>query len=473
MELRIYTRHELQALMLRYLITTTGRFKRIVYFGIMSVLRQVIYAVSWVLEGISLNTHAIATRYHVHNADGEFLRNLARDIALNIGQKGAKARGKIYLTARENSPGSFQVDPRVLSITIERDGAVYTYAPETQQPIVFAREPGASIATAVTWYAAVSIGSDSNFNPDRYPKIQPKLVTENLLVDSVRVCSDGFTGGHAEEYSDAEIREQIWDYYEGLGGGNPASIRFQARTIPGIVHASPVEDDPTPGESTLYLSDADGYAHPELIDAVRTHIEGDGTQNLGFRPLGIPMNYQAARRLSTTIVYSVAMKNGLAPKEYRELIHAGIRSGLDSSGFGLSLNPLTIEGWIKTVSQVDRMTGLNVYLFALQDEIPGIRILTGSLGAWNSPKILRYKPSVRMLSFDDGEYQPIVSGLMTLTGRDRSYVKLTVEPDMLPRWYRESEVTRVQFGINDRGYQLKQSEITRTYRIITDIEEVS
>lgn len=469
MDLKVYSRFELQAMMIRSLIANTGKFSRLVYYGITSIVRQTFYAVSWVLEGLSLDTHIAATKYHLDNANSEDLRLMAVDIGLEIGKKGEVARGKVRFIAPSTSPDSFQVNAESLGIVISKGGVSYYYNPSNNRPAYFRKNENNEV-TAIIDFSAVDIGDQYNLDPgiDSY---SVQLVRAYPLIESVKIGSDGFNGGHSEDYSDAEIREQITSFYQGLGGGNFSSLVFHAREVPGVVFATAIEDDPSFGEGTLYIADNNGFVNDSVIQAVQSYIEGNGTTELGYRGIGMPLNYKAANRLSAVISYTAQMKNNVSFDEYRELIDAAIINGINNTAFGYNFRISDFVSWASTVDVFDRFTSFNMAAFDSPRYITGVRVLRGSMAAWNGSKLFRYTPASRSISFDNGNFVDIrTGGRFIINGTGGAFVQIDVTPELLPQWYTEEFINQriVNMSVD---HQFEKNEIVRAYQILTELQQ--
>lgn len=149
---------------------------------------------------------------------------------------------------------------------------------------------GLSIGASVT---AVVAGTDGNVNIGKITIIEDALTDGTVTVTNATAASGG-----TDEATDAEYREFIRNKVETIRGATKAAIEAAAKTVPGIVIATAIEDTQvviewdiatsmTVGDFfriprvRLFVADVNGTANQALIDLV--DIEVEATRACGVR----------------------------------------------------------------------------------------------------------------------------------------------------------------------------------------------
>jgi uncharacterized phage protein gp47/JayE len=135
-------------------------------------------------------------------------------------------------------------------------------------------EAGAILSNEIKVLAA-EIGKDSNVSPLTIDTI------ETIISSDVIEVTNPFpiTGGTDKE-SDSEYFERFKIYINGLSGTNNYGIINAARNVDGVRSVSAKNHKPLLRNiynMSIYVDDGSGSATPEIIEAVKLAVEGDGT----------------------------------------------------------------------------------------------------------------------------------------------------------------------------------------------------
>jgi hypothetical protein len=412
--IRVFNRFELQIWMIRLIRANTNKF---LYFGIQSIVRQILYAVAWVLEGLGIAAHQEVTRYHVHRAIGQDLDDFMADVKIEVGKKGNYARGKLRIQAKSTAPASFFLDAGALAVKTTLHQKTVTYSVAMQDQVFFSSSgtvPGvSSVPYAIVDYIADAIGPDSNVTGEENI-ITIELVTPHQWIESASISGNGMTGGMETDYTDAEKQEQYQALFSGLATANDDAMKFKARTVPGVRFADVGHSVPTPGETTVFIADDNGLSNATVLEAVQTECEK-------IRAAGIIANYRSARR------YLMYFSASYSPKTAD--IESAIESHIDSQGFRPEINVYNV---VKTLDASYRISDMIFHLISPVEYIRGVYIIGGS-NNWDSGE-LRWNASQGTLSFGDGN--PVYvrgpySGnpVFTLSGSEpNTTLKVRVDP---------------------------------------------
>lgn len=435
--IRVFNRFELQTWMTRIIRSNTSRY---IYFGIQSGVRQVLYAVSWVLEGLGIAAHQEVARYHVHRATGRDLDDFMKDIGLEVGKKGSSARGKMRIVASENAPESFSINASKLAIrvTVKTTSVaenVLTYTVSHEDDVFFSNVSGET-AFAIVDYIADQIGDDYNVGVDGFLKAE--LASPHPFIEGIFLSGNGFTGGTETEYTDTEKQQQYSDYFNGLAKGVDSALRFAALSVPGVKHVDVGHADPTPGEFTVYIADSNGLTNNHVIDDVKTDCED-------IRAAGVIGNYKPAKRFLLYI-------GGQFGSEAEKII----RDHINNQGFRPSIDVISATS--------DKAKNVKYNLLSPIGQIRGV-YLVGASQNWSDGE-LRWNASSGSLSFSDGTPVKVINppqekSVYTLSGTEPDvYIMVKVDPTELLGYSQQETLKQYSYDKN-LGYTFEHGDIAR------------
>lgn len=141
-------------------------------------------------------------------------------------------------------------------------------------------------------------------------------VIESSLLDTTITCSNAGNSTGADAQDSATYRETIRNLIEALAGATATAVAAKAKTVAGIVNATPIETgmtviqwngSTTVGSSfripiaTLYIADSTGSASPTLVTEVKAAINSVRACGVNINVIGatpVSVNWSAALTLN-------------------------------------------------------------------------------------------------------------------------------------------------------------------------------
>ena len=172
--------------------------------------------------------------------------------------------------------------------------------------LTFETTAAGTIAAGALSSGAVAVspeeaGSDYNIGVGVISSIDTTVPADVVEVTNTQA----FTGGTDEE-TDAEFEARFALFMNSLSGTNAAAVKNAALSVNAVRSVSVLDHKPPEDDIynlSVYVDDGSGSASDEIIEAVRTAIEGDGTdENPGHLAPGVNM------RVLTPTAVPVAVK---------------------------------------------------------------------------------------------------------------------------------------------------------------------
>lgn len=199
----------------------------------------------------------------------------------------------------------------VVKTLVNADGVAQRYT--TTAAGLLTASGGASLTATIPIIAVVA-GKAGNASAGTITVLESTLLDKTIVVTNVGNQS----GEDAED--DATYRETIRDLIQSLSGATAAAVAAKAKTVPGIVTATAIEQMLTviqwdiATSSTvgayfripvpyLYVADSSGTANPSLLTLVRAAVDL-------VRALGVIINVAAAQAVVVNWVASMALNPG-------------------------------------------------------------------------------------------------------------------------------------------------------------------
>lgn len=197
----------------------------------------------------------------------------------------------------------------IIKTAVNADGVAQRYATSALAELTSAGSgPGLSTTVAII---AVVAGKAGNASAGAINVIESTLLDTSIVVTNV----GNSTGEDAED--DATYRETIRNLIQALAGATAAAVAAKAKTVPGVVTATPVEQMlpviqyniatggtvgayfriPVP---TIYVADSAGGATTALIALVKTAIDA-------VRALGVSVNVAAGTPVTVSWTGSITL----------------------------------------------------------------------------------------------------------------------------------------------------------------------
>lgn len=181
-----------------------------------------------------------------------------------------------------NAAGQIRIPAGTVIETLpDANGNVFQYT--TNADVTMTNSGAATDLTVRVAATALVIGSASNAGPGALSQIATALLDPSITVSNV----GNATG--TDPMNSPDYREYIRNLITGLAGATVAAVTAEAKTVPGVVSATPVQQSMTAIQwnpatnqpigaffsipiTVMYIADATGSASPSLIAAVITAI---------------------------------------------------------------------------------------------------------------------------------------------------------------------------------------------------------
>lgn len=158
-------------------------------------------------------------------------------------------------------------------------------------------------------------------------------------IDGVDTITNyGSIGGGVNEETDAEYLARFRAYLLGLAKSNTWGLISGALLNPALRSASIIEHFPPRSglyNVTLYLDDGAGTVSAATIAAVKSVVDGDGTEaNPGYRAAGMNVDYLAPSIVTVDVTATVYFSYDVSADEAKSLIDAAVLEYLNSHIIG-------------------------------------------------------------------------------------------------------------------------------------------
>lgn len=201
-----------------------------------------------------------------------------------------KASGTVIFSRFTNAPSDIVIP--VGTVVGNADG------------IQFETTEEATIATGYTQSGSVSIqaliaGVSGN--------VASNTITQMITVISgvQAVTNSASTSGGLDLESDSQFQERFVNYIQSLAGGTCRKLKTEAETVTGVASAYVRPNYPSNGIITIYIDDGSGSASASLLQAVNSHLIGDGITNFGYVVCGTTLSLAAITGVTIDIEATV------------------------------------------------------------------------------------------------------------------------------------------------------------------------
>lgn len=217
------------------------------------------------------------------------------------------------------------------AVTIPPGTQIATAAGILYETMAPATMPGGSGSVTVA-IQALAAGKTGNVAPGAINTIISSVTGVDEVVNASSV------GGGVDEETDSEYLSRFRAYLMGLGKSNRYGVVFGALLNERLRSASIVEHFPPKSglyNFTLYLDDGSGTVDPSTIAAVKSVVDGDGSEGKpGYRAAGINCDYLAPSVVPIDVTANVYITYAIDPGTAKAEMEAAITSYLNAHIIG-------------------------------------------------------------------------------------------------------------------------------------------
>lgn len=268
----------------------------------------------------------------IDGASGQALTDLITD-HWNLARVAAvAATGTVTFTrVSATGPAGTIAAGTVVATAINVDGQDFRFTTDTN--VNFALNEQGPKAVSVT--ASVA-GRASNV-----PSLGGVNRIIDTLFDSFTVTNTTFIAGGADEETDTDYRTRAREYPSTLRRGTLAALEFGARSVASVAVASAFEG--STGIVTVYVSDIDGNASPQMVADVQTELETN------WKAAGTVLVVAAGTAVVTNVDYSITVRPGVDAIVLEPVIEAAITAEMDKLKQGETLSISRLQTVITNV----------------------------------------------------------------------------------------------------------------------------
>ena len=173
----------------------------------------------------------------------------------------------------------------------------------------------------------------------------------DTLFDTFTTANTTAIAGGADEESDEDLRQKAREFPSTLRRGTLSALEFGAKTVASVQVASAFEDNT--GAVTVYVSDVDGNASPQMINDVQTELETN------WKCAGTLLTVAAGSPVITDIDYSITVRPGTNVSDLEPLIEDAIEAAMNKLKQGEILSLAQLQTAIINVD-IDNITNATI-----------------------------------------------------------------------------------------------------------------
>lgn len=235
--------------------------------------------------------------------------------------------------------------------TIPTGTVVGTVANPNGEDFLFVTDAALTFALDEQGPKTVGITAQVAGRESNVPTLGPVNRVLDTLYDSFTTINTTLMVGGSPEESDPELRQRAREYPSTLRRGTLPALEFGAKTILGVKISSGFED--ANGLVTIYVSDIDGNASLQMVDAVQVELD------LNWKCAGVVLSVLAGTPILINIDYSLTVRPGTNVTELEPTIAAAVAGTMNKLKQGEILSLSKIQTAIENVD-VDNITKVAV-----------------------------------------------------------------------------------------------------------------